>query len=162
MKNAILAAMLAGGASFALAGCGETAEAPAAVEESSDLIEGIEVSDARLLLPPVTGNPAAIYLKIANNGDQNIAFRSAEVEIAGRAEIHDSMEMDGTMVMGQAPPVMIETGGEATFEPGGLHVMVFDLAEDFGVGDTTKVTLIAAGNRRHTFEVTAMAAGDDR
>lgn len=161
MNKPIFAAILLAGASLGLASCGSEQDdtAPAA---QADVIEGIEVTDARLVLPPVAGNPAAIYFTLKNNGDRNIAFRSAEVEKAGRAEIHDMMEWDFEMVMGEAPPVMVEKGATVTFEPGAKHVMAFELEEGFAEGDTTKVTLIAAGSKRHSFEAKAQAAGDDR
>ena len=162
MKNTILAAIFMGSASLALTGCGDNGEDAASVEESADVVAGIEISEASLMLPPVAGNPAAIYFTLKNNSERNIAFRSAEVANAGRAEIHDMMEWSGEMVMGESPPIMVEVGGEVVFEPGGRHIMAFDLPAEFGPGDTTKVTLIAAGNRRHSFEVTAKAAGDDR
>ena len=161
MKKPFYAAILLAGASLGLASCGGQQEETAPAEQS-DAIEGIEVTDARLVLPPVAGNPAAIYFTLKNNGDRNIAFRNAEVEKAGKAEIHDMMEWDSEMVMGEAPPVMVETGSTVIFEPGGKHVMAFDLEEGFGEGDTTTITLIAAGSRRHSFEATAQAAGDDR
>lgn len=160
MKQSIYAAIMLAGASIGLSACGEEPADTAAAD--ADTIAGIEVTDARLMLPPVAGNPAAIYFELTNNGDRNIAFRSAEVEQAGRAEVHDMMEWSGEMVMGEAPPIMVETGAKVSFAPGGKHVMAFDLAEGFGEGDTTKVTLIAAGGKRHSFEATAQAAGDDR
>ena len=161
MKKPIYAAIMLAGTSLGLAACGGEAEEPVEVA-AEDTIEGVEISDARLMLPPVAGNPAAVYFELANNSDRNLAFRGAEVEQAARAEVHDMMEWDGEMVMGEAPPVMVESGGSVSFAPGGKHVMAFDLAEGFAEGDTTKVTLIAAGGRRHSFEATAQAAGDDR
>ncbi|MBX7526791.1 copper chaperone PCu(A)C [Qipengyuania vesicularis] len=162
MKKPIYAALLLAGASLGLAACGGGSADEPAAEAGAETIEGLEISDARLVLPPVAGNPAAIYFELANNSDRNLAFRSAEVEKAARAEVHDSMEYDGQMVMGEAPPILVEAGGKETFAPGGKHVMAFELAEGFAAGDTTKVTLIVAGGKRHTFEASARAAGDDR
>ena len=161
MNKPICAAILLAGATLGLAACGGGNDEAAAAADA-DTIPGIEITNARLMLPPVEGNPAAIYFDLANNGERNIAFRNAEVEKAGRAEIHDMMEYNFEMTMGEAPPVMVETGGTVAFEPGGKHVMAFELVEGFKEGDTTKVTLIAAGNKRHSFEATAQAAGDDR
>ena len=161
MNKPICAAILLAGTTLGLAACGAASDDAAAAADA-DTIPGIEVTNARLMLPPVEGNPAAIYFDLANNGERNIAFRNAEVEKAGRAEIHDMMEYNFEMTMGEAPPIMVETGSMVAFEPGGKHVMAFELAEGFKEGDTTKVTLIAAGNKRHSFEATAQAAGDDR
>lgn len=162
MNKTICAAILLAGTSLNVAACNDAAEENVATDTGTAAIDGIEVTNARLMLPPVAGNPAAIYFDVANTGDRNIAFRSAEVEKAGRAEVHDMMEYDFEMVMGEAPPIMVGSSGSVAFEPGGKHVMAFELDEDFVEGDTTEVTLIAAGNKRHTFEATAQAAGDDR
>lgn len=161
MNKPIFAAILLAGTVLGLSACDDGAGDDAQATQE-DVIEGIEVTNARLMLPPVAGNPAAIYFELANNGERNVAFRNAEVEQAGRAEVHDMMEWDFEMVMGEAPPVMVQTGETVSFEPGGKHVMAFDLAEGFGEGDTAKVTLIAAGGGRHSFEATAQAAGDER
>lgn len=161
MTKSIYAALLLAGTSLGLASCGNETEEPAAIVDEN-AIAGVEVTNARLVLPPVAGNPAAIYFHLANNGDRNLAFRNAEVADAGRAEIHDTIMEDGKMVMGEAPPILVESGGTVSFEPGGKHIMVFELAENIAEGATTEVTLIAAGNRRHTFEATVRSAGDDR
>lgn len=161
MKKPFYAAFLLAGAALGLASCGGQQEETAPVSDA-EIIEGIEVSEARLILPAVAGNPAAVYFKLENKGDRNIAFRSAEVGNAARAEVHDMMQWDGEMVMGEAPPVMVERGGSVSFEPGGKHIMAFELEEGFSEGDTTKVTLIAAGSRRHSFDAVAQTAGEDR
>lgn len=161
MIRSIYAAVLLAGTSLGLASCGSEAEEPAVmVDENS--IAGVEVTNARLVLPPVSGNPAAVYFDLANNGDRNLAFRNAEVADAGRAEMHDTIMEGEKMVMGEAPPILVERGGNVSFEPGGKHIMVFELPEDIAEGSTAEVTLIAAGNRRHTFEATVQSAGDDR
>ena len=101
MRKPIYAAFLLAGSAVALAACSETATDETPVESGAETIEGIEITNARLMLPPVAGNPAAIYFEVANSGDRNIAFRNAEVAKAGRAEVHDMMEYDFEMVMEQ-------------------------------------------------------------
>lgn len=161
MNKPFYAAILLAGSTLGLAACGGGAEQPAP-EAAANTIAGVEVTNARLVLPPVTGNPAAIYLDLANNSDRNIAFRSADVAKAKGAEIHDTIEQNGKMFMGPPPPVMVEKGGTAAFEPGARHIMVFELDPAVKAGDKLEVTLIAAGGKRHSFEATAQGAGDDR
>ena len=161
MNTPLYAAILLAGSVLGLSACGGSADAPAA-EAGANAIAGVEVANARLVLPPVSGNPAAIYLDLSNNSDRNLAFRSAEVSKAKSAEIHDTIEQNGEMVMGPPPPVMVEKGGTAKFEPGARHIMVFELDPTVKAGDKLEVTLIAAGGKRHSFEATAQAAGDDR
>lgn len=154
MKSIYLACALGLGA-VTLAGCDQK---PAEEEVAA---APLTASEGKLFLPAVSGNPGAVYFKLENPGDRAISVRKAEVEGAGSAELHDYMEYDDTE-MGSIGVVTVQPGETVSFEPGGKHVMAFDLEEGFGAGDTTKVTLIAAGSRRHSFEATAQAAGDDR
>ncbi len=147
-------------ASLPLVACGGEAEAPEAPPEGT--VPGIEISDARLVLPPVSGNPAAVYFDIAYSGDRGISITGAEVEGAGRTEMHDMMEYDFEMTMAQANDVALANGTEVSFEPGALHVMAFDLDEGLAAGDTTEVTLKISGGGRHKFDADVRAAGEER
>jgi len=160
MNKSVFAALLLAGAPLALAACSE-AEAPAEPADANT-IAGLTVTDARMMLPPVAGNPAAVYFTIKNDGEKNIALRSAGVEGAGSAQLHDMMEYDFEMTMGEMPPLMLQPGDSAVFEPGGKHVMVYDLGPQLVEGGTAEVTLTAAGGRNHTFQAPIQAAGEDR
>ena len=142
-----------------LAGCSSPAEettAPAANEVA------LEVSNARLMLPAVSGNPGAIYFDVENTGDRNYAIRRADVKGAGNAELHGSLEVDGQMMMDSVGQVLVESGGTQNFQPGGFHVMVFDLDPSVQAGTTTDMTLTVVGGKKKTFPVEVRAAGDER
>ncbi|MEE4289976.1 MAG: copper chaperone PCu(A)C, partial [Erythrobacter sp.] len=53
-------------------------------------------------------------------------------------------------------------GTSKTFEPGGLHIMAFDLDESIKPGDSVEVTLKISGGKTHKFDAEVRAAGDDR
>lgn len=161
MRKAILAPMLLAMATMGLTSCGGAEEAPEA-PAAADTIAGVEVSDARFVLPPVSGNPGAVYFNLANNGERSVTIRNAKVAGAERAEIHETIMQGEEMVMGEGHPFTIQPGGSAELAPGGRHVMVFGLGSEIAEGSTAEVTLIAAGGKRHTFEVPVQAAGDDR
>ena len=156
MNRNVIALCLA--TALPLAACSQDAAETVAGEG----IAGLEITDARMALPAVSGNPAAIYMDIAYEGDRNIAIRSVDVAGAARAELHDVMEYDGEMVMNEMPPLMLTKGDTATFEPGGKHVMAFELDPSLTAGASTEVTFIIAGGDKHSFPVTIQAAGDDR
>ena len=142
-----------------LAGCSSPAEettAPAADEVA------LEVSNARLMLPAVSGNPGAIYFDVENTGDRNYAIRRADVKGAGNAELHGSLEVDGQMMMDSVGQVLVESGGMQSFPPGGFHVMVFDLDPSVQAGTSTDMTLTVVGGKKKTFPVEVRAAGDER
>ena len=161
MKTGLAPAVALAFAPLMLVAC-DTADT--AVEEpiQDDVIDGIAVSNARLVLPAVAGNPAAVYFDIANMGEEARAFRSGEVTGAGRTEFHESVEVDGAMVMGKANPQTIQPGETLSFKPGSFHLMAFDLGEDFSVGGDAGIALIAAGGRRHVFTARIQSAGDAR
>ena len=142
-----------------LAACSQEAAEP--VEENGG-IAGLEISNARMALPAVSGNPAAIYMDISYEGERNLAVRSADVAGAARAELHDVMEFDGEMVMNEMPPLMLTTGDSVSFEPGGKHVMAFELDPGLTAGGSTEVTFTVAGGDKHSFDVAIQAAGDAR
>jgi copper(I)-binding protein len=144
---------------LALGGCAEEAAAPAPVE---GVVPGIEVTNARMVLPPVSGNPAAVYFDVAYNGERGVSISGAEVEGAGSAAVHAMMEYNFEMTMAEAGPIALPSGGTETFEPGGLHIMVFDLGEGFEPGGTAEVTLKISGGKRHRFEAEIRAAGEER
>lgn len=160
MKMPIYAALLFCGTSLGLAAC-SSGDAPVETEEANK-VQGLEVSNARLVLPPVGGNPAAVYFDLANVGDRGIAIRNADVEKAGSAQMHGSMEMSGEMTMGETGPQSVQPGNKLIFEPGGLHVMVYDLDPGVSAGGSVDVTLIAAGGKTLTFPAEVRAAGDER
>ena len=144
-----------------LAACSGEADAP--VEASAEgTIPGIAITDARLVLAPVEGNPAAVYFNLAYDGEKGIAIRDAQVEGAGDADVHDVMEYEGRMQMNTANPIPLTKGTEIAFEPGGKHIMVFEPSDALAPGSTAKVTLTVAGGATHEFEAEVREAGEER
>ncbi len=58
----------------------------------------------------------------------------------GRAEIHESYMEADLMRMRPVASVAIESGATVVFEPGGLHIMLFDLP-GLAPGDVVDLTL---------------------
>jgi len=144
---------------LALSGCEQEAETVAPPE---GVVPGLEVTDARLVLPPVEGNPAAVYFDVVYNGERGVSISGASVEGAASATVHDMMEYNFEMTMAEAGPIALPAGEAKTFEPGGLHIMVFELGEGFEPGGTAEVTLNISGGARHKFDAEIRAAGDER
>lgn len=160
MKNSIFAACALGVAALGLAACGETAEAPAAEEESG--IPGMTVSNARLVLAPVAGNPAAVYFDLAYDGDKSLAIRKADVEGSDGTMIHEYGEFDFKVQMMEALPIVVNKGDTLEFKPGEKHVMAMKPSADLKPGGTTDVTLTVAGGKTMTFPAEIRAAGEER
>lgn len=154
MKTIFTAAAL----SLALASCSGTQETAPAAEDPTGLV----VSNARMMLPPVAGNPAAVYFDLKNEGTRAVAVRRADVEGAKSAAMHDMMEYDREMTMADMGPLSVRQGETVRFEPGGKHVMAFELSPEIRAGAKTEVTLTIAGGDKMSFEVPVQAAGTER
>ena len=160
MKSAAFAPFALVLATFALSGCdsrptpakGEVANAP----------EGISITDARLVLPAVKGNPGAVYFTVHNDSAKAATIGGAEVAGAASAMIHQSTTANGMSEMHAMGEVAVPAGGSLSFAPGGLHVMAMDLDDKLAKGGTTDVTLDFAGGDKAVFPAEVLAAGDAR
>lgn len=160
MRKSIAAALALGLSSLALTACGETATEETAA--APDGIPGMSVENARLVLAPVQGNPAAVYFDLAFEGEQNVALRAADVAGAGSAAMHEYGEWDGKNQMMDMLPLVIQPGDTVKFEPGSRHIMAMDVSPELQPGGTTEVTLIIAGGDKFSFPAEIRAAGEDR
>lgn len=137
-----------------LAGCGESGTPQAAAAGGS-----VEVTNARMVLNAVSGNPAAVYFDLVNNSDRAITIRGASIEGAASAELHSYQEWDRQMVMGEMAPLALQPGDTASFAPGGQHVMAMGVSPQLQAGGTTEVTLNLLGGGTQSFPVSILAAG---
>lgn len=153
-------AMLLAASVLTLSACGG-AEQPVADEEPAG-VPGLSVSDARVVLPPVAGNPAAVYFNLSYEGDRGLTIRKADVAGAESAMMHDYNEHEGKMQMMEALPIGIKKNSKVEFKPGAAHVMAFGFSPDLKAGDTTDVTLTVSGGGTYTFPAEIRSAGDER
>jgi len=148
--------------SAGLAGCQKGAEQPAA--EASDAAPeapaGIAVSNGRLVLPAVKGNPGAVYFDVTNNGKADTAIAGASVEGAQSAMLHTTTQTGGMASMQHMDSVPLAKGATVSFAPGGNHVMAMDLSDTLKAGASTEVTLTFADGDKVSFPAAIRAPGD--
>ncbi len=161
IRSVYVAPVSAAALALSVAGCGG-AEAPAeeAVEETG--VPGMSVENARLVLAPVAGNPAAVYFDLAYNGDRGLAIRGASVEGTESAMLHDYGEFEGKRQMMEAIDIVVQKGDKLKFEPGTRHVMAFGVPETLSAGDSVDVSIRVSGGKEHTFPAEVRAAGEER
>lgn len=160
MNIKFLGAALLATSTFSLTACGGT-EQPIA-EAEPEGVPGMSVSNARVVLPPVAGNPAAVYFDLAYDGERGLTIRKAEVAGAESAMLHDYNEHEGKMQMMEALPIGIKKGSKIEFKPGAAHVMAFGFSPDLQAGDSTDVTLTVSGGGTYTFPAEIRSAGEER
>ena len=146
-------------ATFGLASCGEQ---PEQADDAPGTPEGISVTNARLMLPAVKGNPGAVYFNISNDSTSNRMIRAVSVTGAGSAVLHQMGTWNLQPSMDEILQIDVPANGELKFEPGGLHVMANDLADTVAAGGTADVTLTFVGGDKITFPAEVRAAGDER
>lgn len=117
---------------LATAGCHRQPAAPAAAMANSP---GIVVSQARVVLPAVKGNPGAGYFTLGNENSQPTTLVSVTITGAQKTEMHQTS--GGTMA--PLPSVRIDPGQRVIFAPGGKHVMAFNLAPSLSPGGSSEI-----------------------
>lgn len=146
MKPTIFASIALAASSIALAGCQQEAKQETAPEG----MPGISVTNARLVLPAVKGNPGAVYFDLTYSGTDYATLRKVEVAGAKEAMMHDTTVQNGVTQMYPAPFINLPKGETVRFAPAGKHVMVMDIDPKLVAGGSTDVTLTFAGGDKTT------------
>jgi len=157
MNRSFWMALALAGTTLGLSACGggDQPSAPAADPEAP---AGVSVTDGRLMLPAVSGNPGAVYFDLANGTEGELIVRSASVAGAGHTMMHVTNETG----MEEVLQVAVDPGQTIRFEPGGHHLMVSDLPAGTVAGGQAEVTLTFAGGDKVSFPAEVRSAGDDR
>ena len=95
----------------------------------------ISVDDAYIVAPLKGRDVTAGYFIIQNNGS-DVRLVSASSPIAAEVEIHTHSMSDGVMQMREVDGVDLSAGESVTFEPGGLHLMMFGFSRTEGQTET--------------------------
>lgn len=143
MRKGVIAGIC--GLGLALAGCGQNTEqaAPAASESAAapDAAPGVSVTDALVRLPAMAGRPGVAYFSaVLGSGDPR-TIAGVHVEGVGRTEIHETVTENGVSAMKPVETVALEPGKPVKLQPGGMHVMLFDVADSLKAGGSTELTL---------------------
>jgi copper(I)-binding protein len=116
-----------------LASCGGPAAGPK-----------IEVEGAWARPSPQMAGAGAAYMVLKNKGNEADRLLSAETPMAEAVELHESF-MDENDVMKMRPleggAIEVPAGGQAELKPGGMHIMLINLAEPLKTGTTIPLTL---------------------
>lgn len=110
---------------------------------------------ARASISP--NNNSAIYLTIKNNSyDDYTLIGAASMDAANNVELHQSfVDEKGVSRMVALDKIIIPARSEIYLQPGGMHIMLFDLKRTLKVGDKFRATLkfLTIGNKNIDVEV---------
>ena len=140
-----------------LAACKGADKAPGnAASSSAAASEGeVALSDGRLVLPAVKGNPAAAYFTLDNPGTTTVTVKAVAIDGSKAAEIHQTQ--DGSMAKVDSLEAQPHT--TIKLEPGGLHAMVFGPSGKWKPGMTTMLVATLADGKTLTTKLKVEAPG---
>ncbi len=121
-----------------------TAPFVAAPAFAHDYVLGPLTIDHPWARPTVTNRqPGAAYFSIRNDGDTDQRLVAAmPLDFAEAAELHTHLNDNGIMRMRRVEGgIVIPAGETVSFEPGGLHVMLFGLEEPLTEGSPVLLRL---------------------
>ena len=147
-------AVLVAAGSLALAACSGSSSSTSNVK-----VAGVIVKDARAMASAMATGPGVAYFTVENTNSipEKLLSVSVPTSVAASAQIHETvkatdssttMAMNGSstggsemMSMREVPSVLVPAGATVTFEPGGYHVMLLDLASPLKAGQKFTMTL---------------------
>ncbi len=124
-------------AAIALSACNQQADVP----RPANAKDGIVIIDARLVMPPVAGNPAAAYFLVGNESDADAKIATIDIEGADMAMMHETLDMGGRSTMQPLANPLVKAHQSLEFTPGNKHVMVTGLAPSVKAGTSTMLTI---------------------
>lgn len=130
------------------AGCSQPAEPEVTVASGTLVNDWLKVEGAyvRPSLPP--HNLGAGFLSLENLGQTDLSVVGVESAMAGIAELHTMVNVQGVMRMRPVESFLAPIGGKVELAPGGNHLMFFDLSEAWTEGMNVPLTLLFADGRR--------------
>jgi periplasmic copper chaperone A len=103
----------------------------------------VRVENAWARSPAPGQKTASAYVDLTSASDA--VLRAAASPLAGRVELH-AMTLDGgIMRMRSIARIDLPAGKTVKFEPGGLHLMLFDLKQPLKPGDKLPLVLTIQG-----------------
>ncbi len=101
----------------------------------------VMVSDAYVrAIPPVVKTTAA-FMQLQNHDAVEHFLVGASAPVAGAAELHMHTMDDGVMRMRRIAHIHLPPGKSVALQPGGLHIMMFDLKSPLSPGGQVPITL---------------------
>lgn len=153
----ITAAVAAGLAALAFAGCGDDDEDGTAATTATTAAASVQVTDAWARVTAPTAKQGAVYMQITAPEGDTLTSASVPTSIAGKTELHETTGGDhGSMnpdemtpeqmaeqmkMMRQVDSIEVPAGETVMLKPGGYHVMLLELADPIEEGETIPVTL---------------------
>lgn len=119
------------------------------------------VEDAWVRLPAVSSRPGAAYFTVKGGADAT-SLLGVSSPAAVRTELHEMKHENGMMTMAPIKDVPIPAGSTVKFEPGGKHVMLYDISPEVRAGGKIPLRLAFANGKTIEVEAELRAPGQEK
>jgi periplasmic copper chaperone A len=99
----------------------------------------VKLTDAWVRASNPGQSVGAAYVTLSSTEDVTLVY--AETERAGTVEMHSMTMQNGIMKMRSMEELPVPAGKPVKLAPGGLHLMLFELASPFKAGEQVKFRL---------------------
>jgi periplasmic copper chaperone A len=100
----------------------------------------VRVASAWVREPAPGRSMAAAYAVVENAGPADVQIVAASADVAGTVEIHEMARSGDMMKMSPVKSITIPAHGRVALEPGGLHLMLFEIGKPLKDGDIVTLT----------------------
>jgi hypothetical protein len=110
-------------------------------------------SGAPHMRPAEQGASSAVYFRLRNPSATPLVVYGVEIDVAGDATIHMSMDHNGMASMMKQDSVIVPANDSVDFTERGLHIMASNLHTPLAVGDTVVARILIRPARVDTLRV---------
>jgi periplasmic copper chaperone A len=103
--------------------------------------ESLTIEGAWVRAMPPGQSSTAAYMALSNRGSAALTIDGAVADLARRAEIHISREVDGYVTMAPVENLALAPGQTVQLSPGGMHLMLMGLQTMPVEGSTVRLCL---------------------
>lgn len=93
------------------------------------------------------------YFTAENSANHEVELVKASSPAFARVELHQHIRQDDVMRMVEVESISLEPGATLVFQPGGLHLMLFEPQVELRLGDSVRVSLYFADGSSQDFEL---------
>jgi len=113
----------------------------------------VEVESPVAYAPLASGRPGSAYFTLRNPRDEALTVVGIRCPLFGRAELHETVIVDGAFRMRRVAEIAVPARGELALVPGGLHVMLMEPVDGAMAGSRCPMTIEFADGSSVSFEV---------
>jgi len=108
----------------------------------------LQLTQGEIRVPMPGRTVTAGYFTLQNTTNETVELVAASSPAFSQIELHQHIEQEGMMRMVEVESIELAAGATVIFQPGGLHLMLFEPLQPLNAGDTLPLTLHFADGKQ--------------